>query len=131
MSRVVHLRAVAVGAAVALALAVPTALIAQLLDRSGPVDDNSLWLLVLFAVVVASMVTGGYVAASIRPDAPLTNSALAALAAYAIVQSIGVARLLVVGDPITWTAIPFFAFLSSAAGMAGGLVADVRARRPS
>lgn len=130
MTELIHVRSVLVGAAVALAIAIPAAVTAQVLDNSDSVDDNSTWLMVLFAVVVAAMVTGGFVAATRRADAPLTNGAVAALAAYIVVQTVGAVRLVVVGDPVTWTAIPFFALLSTAAGMAGGLLADNRARRP-
>jgi len=123
-------RAVAVGAGVALAICVPAAILAQVLDDAGSVDDDSSWLLVLFAVILLGMGLGGHAAAARRLDAPLTNGAVAALAAYLLVQGIGAVRLLAAGDDVTWVAIPFFALLSASAGMAGGLVADHRARRP-
>lgn len=130
IGELVHPRAVAVGAGVALAICVPAAILAQVLDRAGTVDDDSSWLLVLFVVILLGMGVGGYVAAVRRLDAPLTNGAVAALAAYLLVQAIGAVRLLAAGDDVTWAAIPFFALLAAAAGMAGGLVADRRARRP-
>jgi hypothetical protein len=130
LARLVEPSAVLVGALVALAVAVPAALLAQTLDEAGSVDDDSGWLLVLFVVILAGMAAGGYVAAYNRPDAPLTNSALAALTAYLVVQGIGAVRLVLAGEPVTWVAIPFFALLSSASGMTGGLIADRRARRP-
>lgn len=128
MRDLVHPPSALTGAAVAMALAVPTALLAQALDASDVVDDDSNWLVVLFVVVLAGLAVGGYVAATRRPDAPLTNSALAALVAYALVQVISVVRLLAAGDDVAWEAIPFFALLAAAAGMSGGLVADRRAR---
>lgn len=130
MGGLLHPRAVAAGAGVALAICVPAALLAQLLDESDTVDDNSSWLIVLFGVILVGMGIGGYVAANLRLDAPLTNSAVAALAAYLLVQTIGAVRLLAAGDDVTWAAIPFFALLSASAGMAGGLLADRRARKP-
>lgn len=131
MSRgLLDVRAIAVGAGTALAICVPAALLAQVLDQSGTVDDDSSWLIVLFVVILAGMATGGFVAANRRLDAPLTNSAVAALAAYLLVQTIGAVRLLAAGDDVTWAAIPFFALLSASAGMAGGLLADRRARTP-
>ena len=130
MSGSIHARSVVVGALVALAIAVPAAILAQVLDEAGTVDDDSSWLMVLFVVILGGLAAGGYVAAANRPDAPLTNSALAALGAYGLVQVIGAVRLLASGDDVTWVAIPFFALLSAAAGMTGGLLADRRARRP-
>lgn len=123
-------RAVAVGAGVAIAICVPAAILAQVLDEAGSVDDDSPWLLVLFGVILVGLGVGGYGAAVRRLDAPLTNSSLAALAAYLLVQAVGAIRLLVLGEDVSWLAIPFFALLSASAGMAGGLVADHRARRP-
>lgn len=130
IGELVHPRAVAVGAGVALAICVPAAILAQVLDRAGTIDDDSSWLLVLFVVILLGMGIGGYVAAVRRLDAPLTNGAVAALSAYLLVQTIGAVRLLAAGDDVTWAAIPFFALLAAAAGMAGGLVADRRARTP-
>ena len=130
ISELVHPRSVAIGAGVALAICVPAALLAQVLDQAGTVDDDSSWLLVLFAVILLGMGIGGYVAAVRRLDAPLTNGAVAALAAYLLVQTIGAIRLLAAGDEVTWVAIPFFALLAASAGTAGGLVADRRARQP-
>jgi len=123
-------RAVAVGTGAALAISVPAAVLAQVLDDAGTVDDDSAWLGVLFGVILLGLGLGGYVAAVRRLDAPLTNGALAALAAYLLVQGVGAVRLLLAGDDVTWLAIPFFALLSASAGMAGGLVADHRARHP-
>ena len=129
IGHVVHPRAVAVGAGVALAICVPAAILAQVLDQAGTVDDDTSWLIVLFGVVLIGMGVGGYVAAERRLDAPLSNGAVAALAAYLLVQTIGAVRLLASGDTVTWAAIPFFALLASSAGMIGGLLADRRARR--
>lgn len=130
MRDLIHPPAVALGALVALAVAVPAAILAQTLDEVGSVDDDSAWLVVLFVVILAAMVAGGWFAATRRPDAPLTNGALAALSAYVLVQTIGAVRLLLAGDRVTWAAIPFFALLSAASGMTGGLLADHRARHP-
>lgn len=130
MTDLIDAKAVAIGAAVTVAIAVPAALVAQTLDDAGSVDDNSSVLMGIFAAILLAMAVGGHIAARLRPDAPLTNSALAALAAYLLVQGIGAARLVAAGEPVSWVAIPFFALLSAASGMTGGLVADHRARNP-
>lgn len=128
--RLLHPPAVLAGALVALAIAVPAGILAQTLDEAGKVEDDSTWLIVLFAVILAGMAVGGHVAADRRLDAPLSNSAIAALSAYLLVQGVAAIRLVLIDEPVTWVAIPFFALLCSAAGMTGGLVADHRARRP-
>lgn len=131
LGRHLHAPAVFAGALVTLAVSVPTALLAQVLDDAGSVDDDSPWLLAAFVVILVAMAAGGYVAAVRRPDAPLVNSAVAALAAYLVVQTVGVIRLLATDGDVAWAAIPFFSLLAAAAGMTGGLVADHRARTPS
>lgn len=121
-------RAVAAGAGIALAICVPAAILAQVLDDAGTASSGSAWLVVLSGVIVAGMGIGGFAAGRRRLDAPLSNGALAALAAYLLVQAVGAVRLLASGDDVTWAAIPFFALLSIAAGVTGALVADRRAR---
>lgn len=128
--RSLHGPAIGLGALVTLAVAVPAALVGQTLDESGIVDDDSMWVLPVFLVVLVAMVVGGYVAASRRPDAPLLNSAGAALVGYVIVQSVAIVRLVAQDEEILWAAIPFFALLTAAAGMTGGLIAEHRARKP-
>lgn len=129
-SQPLHGPAVVMGALVTMAVAVPVAILAQTLDQADSVDDDSMWLVFLFVVILGAMAAGGYVAATRRPDAPLSNSAVAALLAYVVVQTVGVIRLLANGDDVTWIAIPFFSLLAAASGMVGGLVADHRARTP-
>lgn len=128
LTRLVHAPAVFAGAGVTLAVAVPVALLAQVLDDAGTVDDDSAWLFVLFVVILLAMAGGGYVAAARRADAPLVNGAMASLLAYGVVQVIGAIRLLATDGSVAWAAIPFFALLAAAAGMCGGLLADHRAR---
>mgnify|MGYP000079535748 FL=1 len=128
LTRLVHPPAVFAGAAVTLGVAVPVALLAQVLDDAGSVDDDSPWLFALFFVILAAMAAGGYVAAIRRLDAPLVNGAAASLLAYAVVQVIGAIRLLATDGSVAWAAIPFFALLAAAAGMCGGLLADHRSR---
>lgn len=130
LGRVIHPPAIGLGALVTLAVAVPVALLGQTLDEVGIVDDDSMWVIPVFALILVGMVAGGHVAATRRPDAPLVNGAGAALCAYVVVQAIALVRLATSDETIFWAAIPFFALLTAAAGMAGGLIADHRARTP-
>jgi hypothetical protein len=53
----------------------------------------------------------------------VASAALAAAAAYLIVQSVGVVRRLVADEPISWVGYPFLALLMATCGMLGGLFA--------
>jgi putative membrane protein (TIGR04086 family) len=119
-------RAVVAGTSIALAIAVPAALISQLLDTKGTVHDHSGVLAVAFIVVLVGFVAGGFVAGSKRTDAPLANGAMAALLAFAIVQGVGVIRRSITGDDISWLAIPFNGLIAASLGVLGGYVAGRR-----
>lgn len=116
-------RAVGIGAIVALAVAAPAALVAQALYSADAISDGSNWVFVFTAVILCGCALGGFVAGRKRPDAPLSHGALAALAAFVIVQGIGVAVRLVDGDTIDAVKIVFNAMLSAAVGLLGGLLA--------
>ncbi len=119
----VDVRAVTIGAAIALGIAVPAALLGQL-----PGEDSALVFL-FFAIILAGCVVGGFVAASKRPDTPLTHGALAALCAYLVVQAIAVILLTVRGEDVPVVVIVFNAFLAASAGLLGGMLADRGAAR--
>lgn len=125
-----HPPAVLVGAAIALAIAVPAAIGAQVLDAHDSIDDNTLWQLLLVGVILVGLGVGGHQAAVRRLDAPLPNGAAAAVAAYVVVQVVAVVRLVTADDDVEWLSIPFFVLVAAACGVAGGLVADHLARRP-
>jgi putative membrane protein (TIGR04086 family) len=116
--------AIGIGAAVALALAVPAAVIGQAVVGDDEEVSNVVFLFT--AVILAGCAAGGFVAASKRPDAPLSHGAIAALAAYVVVQGIGIAAIVVRDDEIRIARIVFNALLSASVGMIGGLVAERR-----
>jgi putative membrane protein (TIGR04086 family) len=120
-------RAVAVGAAVAICLAVPPVLIYIVLHDADVIGDKSSLALIFYALAMIGFATGGFVAASKRPDTPLTHGALAAFAGFALVQAIGVAVIVLRGDTVHWVQIIFNALLSAGLGLLGGLVATRRA----
>jgi putative membrane protein (TIGR04086 family) len=120
------LRALAVGVWVAVAVALPAVLVAQIADATSRGDDPPAIVYPLFVVTLAGLGLGGFVAASKRPDAPLRHGILAALVAFAVMQGIGVVRNLVAGNDIAVLAVAFNATVAALLGLVGGLVADRR-----
>lgn len=121
-------RAVLLGAAVALVVAVPPAVIAQVRADRDTLEASS-WVLVLFALILIAFVAGGWVAARQGPAQALANGAVAALVAFAVVQGYGVARRLADGDDVRWLAILFNALLTASCGTVGAVLASRRGRR--
>lgn len=120
-------RAVIAGAGAALALAVPAALVGQIVDSTADGDGNRAVLGLAYLVVLTGLAVGGYVAGGRAPADPMMHGASAALLAFAIVQAVGVVRRLVGDDDISWVAIAFNAVMSACIGTVGGYVAARRA----
>lgn len=125
------IRAIGLGAAAALAIGVPSGLVAQALDGTGTIRDNTSWLMAFTGLILVGLGIGGYVAGRRRLDAPLLHGGAAAVAAYAVVQLIGILGRVVDGESVEWLAIPVLGLLAAASGVAGALVADRQARTPS
>ena len=121
-------RAVLVGAAVSLVIAVPPAVLAQVQSDRDALEGSN-WVLILFAVVLVAFMAGGYVTAKRTEGEPLTNGAVAALLAYLLVQGYGIVRRLADGDEIRWLGIVFAALLAASCGTVGAIVATARRRR--
>jgi putative membrane protein (TIGR04086 family) len=115
-------RAVGIGAGVAIAIAVPSALAGQLLA-----DAESNLVFLFFLAVLVGFVLGGSAAARRAPEAPFTNGALAAVAAYLLIQGLAIISLLVRGEPIRVPQILFNALVAYGSGLLGGLMASRRA----
>ena len=122
-----RVRSVAVGAAVALALALPATLVAQILDATSDDGIGDVPLLLLSAVVLAGSAVGGSVVArrDVEPRAPL--AAATGLIAMTLVQVLGVARLIVSDEDVDWGVVPGVLLLGSAVA---ALAATVSRRRP-
>lgn len=118
-------RAIAIGAAVALVVAVPTIVVASV----AGIDADSNAVFIAFLVYLAGEALGGWQAARREPDAPLSNGAAAAVVAYiliAVVASIIRSSRGVSLDPVS---LILNAFLAASAGIFGGMVTLWR-RRP-
>jgi putative membrane protein (TIGR04086 family) len=118
-------KAVAFGTIVALVIAVPPAVLAQIQSDRDSLEGSN-WVLALFAVVLLAFIIGGYVAARRGPGAPLVNGAAAALLAYALVQGVGVVHRLADGHDVRWAAMVFSALLATSCGTVGAILASSR-----
>lgn len=112
-------RAIGLGAVVAMAIALPAALVAQVLVDDA--DDGLVF--VFFTLVLVGFAVGGFVAARRAPTAPFSNAALAALLAFAVIQGVGAVRRHLIDDDVQWAGVLFAALLAYAAGLLGALVA--------
>ena len=94
-------RAVAAGAALAVVVTVPPAVVARLLrgdDLEG--QESNLWVVPVVALFIGFGLCG-HLAARRRPDTPLLHSAVAALAAFAVLCGFVVVRRFVTGDGLS------------------------------
>jgi predicted permease len=116
---------VAGGVGLALAVAVPAALLAQVVDA---VSDDAPGLLAypLVLVVLAGMAVGGDLVGRRASRAPARLGAITGLLAIAVVQALGIARRAVAGDDIAWATVP--AITTVATGLAAG-AAHLAARK--
>ena len=119
-------RAVGTGAVAALVFAIPTGVISAIVVD----DDTGAALFVFYAVILASMLFGGFVAGSKRPDTPLSHGALAAATAYVVAQSVTLVVKVASGSALSSPVVYVFNLLLAAClGVAGALVADRRNAR--
>jgi len=112
----------AVGAALAVAL--PAALLAQVLDALG--DGLGAVAYLLAAVVLAGIAIGGWTAAggvakrSVR--VAVWRGAVTGATAVLVVLAVGIARRLAAGDEVAWSTVPATVLLAAAiSGGAGAL----------
>lgn len=124
---VVDVPAVLRGAAVAVAICLPLALIGQQLVDEG---DGSPLTGLLFVGVLVGFAVGGFVAARAASTAPYTNGGLAALLAFVVIQGSAVVVRLVAGDSISAPVLVFNGLLAFGCGLAGGTIASRTAHRP-
>ena len=120
-------RVVGLGSGAALAVALPAAVLAQVIDTASTTDDAPAAVYALVMVVLGGIALGGWVAGRRRPDRPAQVGALVGLAAIAVVQVLGVIRRIVAGDDVAWATIPLV--LVVAMGLAA-IAAFLGARPP-
>jgi putative membrane protein (TIGR04086 family) len=117
---------VARGAGVALAVAMPAALVAQVIDAVTD-DDPGLLAYPLSLVVLAGVALGGRYVAQRTADGPIAHGALAGLLAIGLVQALGVLRRSAGGDDVAWATVPVVTLIAVALAAAA---AALTARQP-
>ena len=120
-SSLLERRAVGAGAVLAVVTALPAALVGE--AAADGEDDPSGLVLLCFVVVLLAFAAGGWLAARRAADAPFSNGAVAALAAFAVIQLGGIVANLVKDDPVEGASIAFSALLATASGLVGAIVA--------
>lgn len=119
--------AVMKGAAVAIVICLPVALVSNVVHDHDP--ESSL-LMLLFAMVTAGFGVAGYVAARAEGDAPYTNGAFAALVGFVVIQTIAIIVRVAGGRSLRVGTMVGGALIAYAAGILGAAIASRKATRP-
>jgi hypothetical protein len=113
-------RVVALGAGVALALALPAALLAEALEAlRDDGDDAGAVTYVLAIVVLAAMALGGCAVGRQRTQPVVALGAAAGFVAISLVLALGIARQVVAGGDVAWGTVPATALLAVALAATG------------
>lgn len=114
-----HRPAVLTGGAWCLLIAVPTAVVQSVLADDDAGTDQSAWVFLASAVIIAAYLLGGAMAGRRALDAPFVNGAMAALSAFAVVQGIGIVVRLARGDGVSVVRLVFNVLLAASIGTVG------------
>jgi hypothetical protein len=121
---------VALGSGAALAVALPAALLAQVLEAVRDDGGGPSGLSYAMAVVVlAGMAVGGWVVGTRAPQAPVLVGAAAGLGAIAVILALGIARRSISGEDVAWRTVPVTASLAIALAATGSVLAARQAAR--
>jgi hypothetical protein len=110
------------GSAVAIAICLPAALAAQAVVDTPEGDDPPATVFLFFLLVLLGFALGGWWAARSAPTAPYTNGAVAALAAFVVIQGVAVVVRVVGGDGVNVPALVFNGLVAYLSGLAGAFV---------
>ncbi len=117
-------RAIATGAALALAVILSTLVAVEVLDAAVGIDRGSNWVFLFYLLILAGLVLGARRAARLRDTAPVVHGLAAALTAYAVVALLAVVLRLATDRDLDPVALAFNALMAASAGILGGLLAD-------
>ena len=112
-------RAVLTGAVWCLVIAMPAAVVQSVLADEDAGTDQSNWVFLALLAIVAAYLLGGAQAGKRALDAPFLNGAAATVAAFGVVQLVGIVVRLARGDGISVVALVFNALLAASIGTVG------------
>ena len=124
------MRVVMLGIGLALAVALPAALLAQVLDSMADKGDTPTAVLALVPVVLAGMVLGGWVVGQRAPTRPVSSGGLAGLVAIAVVLALGAARRMVADEEVAWAGATGVVLVGALLGAGGAALGRRHPARP-
>jgi hypothetical protein len=113
--------AVGLGAVVTMAVGVPVATIGSVV-----LDEGSDFVFFFAVLALLGFLAGGFVAGARQPDTPMMHGALAALAGFAVAQSVAAVLQVIRDEDVSPVAIVFNAVLAANIGLVGGWAAARR-----
>ena len=124
MMRMLELDAILKGAAVAIVISLPVAIVANIIHDDHP---DSGWLTPLFFAVLVAFILSGLVASRSANRYPYTNGAVAAFAGFVVMAIISVTVQAVAGDSIGIGRLVGTGLLAYGCGLTGAVAGS---RRP-
>lgn len=109
------------GTATALVVALPVAVLNQVVISGGDLAESSPLVLVFWLLILFGAAAGGWGVIRLCPDAGLAHAAAAGALAYLVVQAIGVVSRTIRDEPLSWLAYPLLALLMATCSMLGGM----------
>ena len=111
------------GAVTALVVALPCAILNEILQAGEDGGDATIAALVFNALILFGAAAGGWATIRLSPPAELSHAAGSGALAYVIVQGIGILSRSVRGEEISWIAYPLLLLLMATVAMFGGMFA--------
>jgi small basic protein len=108
---------VGAGALATMAVGVPVAAIGAVV-----LDDGSDVVFFFALLALLGFIAGGYVAGFRQPDSPMAHGAVAALAGFAVSQTVAAVLQLARDESVNPVAVAFNAMVAANLGLVGGLV---------
>ncbi len=130
-------RAIGRGAVVGLCVIAPASIVDLVMSAFDGLDDG-LWVLFLFAVILAAFAAAGYRGAQIATGSPYTHGALAGLAAFGLWLPLRIVTRALVGEQLlgregdsvieVMEAVAASGLFAMSFGILGGMIASRRRR---
>ncbi|MGI9577388.1 MAG: hypothetical protein ACR2OH_04270 [Microthrixaceae bacterium] len=111
------------GTVTALVVALPCALLNEILQAGEDGNDATVAALIFNALILFGAAAGGWATLRLSPEARLSHAAASGALAYLIVQGIGVLSRAFRGEEISWIAYPLLLMLMATVAMFGGMFA--------